>query len=535
MNASQRARTRKPVRNADFEMGSLGPKGPQRPAKRKLGPALEQATGATGATGASVASPLRAPVASHKKVTDKEREYQREYQRERYAQWSDGVASRKGHWSKHEDKLLLQGVKKYNARCWSRIAEGLPGRIGKQCRERWHNHLDPSIDRSPFTQAEQLWICTQVSELGQRWATIAKGMTGRTDNAIKNWYHHHLARVWENKAEDVQTWYSHQFTGAGSKGKFLGCPAQWRIQEERRLVQATVDFGTRAVGSWEKIAAAVATRTLSACKRHWFHMRNGYGTIHKVGFSQAMEEDEDYDDYDDYDDDDNDGDNAVRDFEQGLRAHACIDSVDARQAMLLADEKYDEGSDQDVWKSSVVFVVEDPWSMGGLNYASPPPRPYQHPNLMCTSSSAEMGTETTETTDAKTPKKKSKKQKKTGTEKAAAESPPPPLSQYPLSLEAVGALVGPSVAPPQAQELCANTATLMQMTPTMPATAQAAWALFQAEEVCGTIREQIEGRVARESIRQRQDQQQAQHQVHEYYNEVKRREEGEALAKSVFV
>ena len=527
MSASHGARTRKPVRNADFEMGSLGPKGSQRPAKRKLGPALEQATGATGA---NVASPVREPVASHKKMSDKGRGYPREYQRERYAQCSDGVAARKGHWSKSEDKLLVAGVQKYNARCWSQIAEGLPGRAGKQCRERWHNHLDPSIDRSPFTQAEELWICTQVGEHGQRWAFIAKDMPGRTDNSIKNWYHQHLARVWENKSEDVQTWYTHQSTGAGSKGKFLGCSAQWRVQEERRLVQATVDFGTRAVGSWEKIAAAVATRTLSACKRHWFHMRNGLGTIHQLGLLHAMDEDEDYDDeYDDeYDEyDEYDGDNAVRDFEQGLRAHACIDAVDGRLAMLLADETYDEGVDHDVWQSSVVFVVEGAWSMGGLNYASPPPRPYQPPSPTCTSSSAEMGTETTG------PKKAKKSNKKTkDTEKAAAaESPPPP--QCPLSLEAVGALVGPSVAPPQAQELCANTATPMQTT--TAATAQAVWALFQAEEVCGTIREQIEGCVARESIRQRQDQQQAQHQVHEYYNEVKRREEGEALAKSAFV
>lgn len=28
---------------------------------------------------------------------------------------------------------------------WSLIAQSLPGRIGKQCRERWINHLNPNI------------------------------------------------------------------------------------------------------------------------------------------------------------------------------------------------------------------------------------------------------------------------------------------------------------------------------------------------------------------------------------------------------
>ncbi|RYY81178.1 hypothetical protein EON63_15980, partial [archaeon] len=25
------------------------------------------------------------------------------------------------------------------------------GRIGKQCRERWHNHLNPDINKAPWT------------------------------------------------------------------------------------------------------------------------------------------------------------------------------------------------------------------------------------------------------------------------------------------------------------------------------------------------------------------------------------------------
>ena len=34
----------------------------------------------------------------------------------------------------------------------------LKGRSGKQCRERWHNHLDPNINKSPWTDKEELII-----------------------------------------------------------------------------------------------------------------------------------------------------------------------------------------------------------------------------------------------------------------------------------------------------------------------------------------------------------------------------------------
>ena len=37
---------------------------------------------------------------------------------------------------------------------WKVIASFLEGRNGKRCRERWHNHLDPSISKEPFTAEE---------------------------------------------------------------------------------------------------------------------------------------------------------------------------------------------------------------------------------------------------------------------------------------------------------------------------------------------------------------------------------------------
>ena len=39
---------------------------------------------------------------------------------------------------------------------WARIALVLPGRKGKQCRERWHNHLNPDINKDAWTNDEDL-------------------------------------------------------------------------------------------------------------------------------------------------------------------------------------------------------------------------------------------------------------------------------------------------------------------------------------------------------------------------------------------
>ena len=60
----------------------------------------------------------------------------------------------KGPWTEEEDQMVIDLVGRIGAKKWSQIAQQLPGRIGKQCRERWHNHLNPAINKTPWNIEE---------------------------------------------------------------------------------------------------------------------------------------------------------------------------------------------------------------------------------------------------------------------------------------------------------------------------------------------------------------------------------------------
>ncbi|KAI3699816.1 hypothetical protein L2E82_44372 [Cichorium intybus] len=89
-------------------------------------------------------------------------------------------------WSYEEDMLLVQLVQKHGAKNWARVAEKLPLRVGKQCRERWQNYLRPNIMKNAWSEEEDKLLISLHQQFGNKWADMARRMPGRTENNIKN-------------------------------------------------------------------------------------------------------------------------------------------------------------------------------------------------------------------------------------------------------------------------------------------------------------------------------------------------------------
>lgn len=101
---------------------------------------------------------------------------------------------RRGPWVQEEDNTLLQLVHEQGPNNWVRISQQMHFRSPKQCRERFHQNLKPSLNHTPISVEEGLLIERMVNEMGKRWAEIARRLGNRSDNAVKNWWNGNLNR-----------------------------------------------------------------------------------------------------------------------------------------------------------------------------------------------------------------------------------------------------------------------------------------------------------------------------------------------------
>ncbi|KAI0561562.1 Myb-like transcription factor [Gracilaria domingensis] len=120
---------------------------------------------------------------------------------------------RSASWTPEEDAKLRQLVNRYistppsitASNTWSRVAQQLPRRTGKQCRERYLNQLRPGIRREPWTYEEETILNQVHARLGNKWVAIAKHLPGRTDNCVKNHWNSMLRKRQRRQAALKQT------------------------------------------------------------------------------------------------------------------------------------------------------------------------------------------------------------------------------------------------------------------------------------------------------------------------------------------
>lgn len=77
------------------------------------------------------------------------------------------------------DLFFCRQIGLHGTGTWSLLALALPARTGKQCRDRWKNHLDPNINKlNPWTLEEDKLLANLHKQFKNRWVEIAKHLPG---------------------------------------------------------------------------------------------------------------------------------------------------------------------------------------------------------------------------------------------------------------------------------------------------------------------------------------------------------------------
>ena len=101
-------------------------------------------------------------------------------------------------WTKEENELLLNIVKKVGPRKWKEISRIIKTKTGKQCRDHYVNCLDPKINNSLWTEEEEKILLLKYEEIGPHWSKIQKYLPGRTNLMVKNYINNVLKRSGNN-------------------------------------------------------------------------------------------------------------------------------------------------------------------------------------------------------------------------------------------------------------------------------------------------------------------------------------------------
>lgn len=125
-----------------------------------------------------------------------------------------------------EDELILRLVVQYGDENWTEIARHVLNRSSRQCRERYRQHLDPSLKRGDWSDHEDVQLMRLFKRHGSNWNKISAEMGCRSRVSIRNRYFA-IRRIEsrqatdpteERKAKEIQTLYEELVRPAASEG-----------------------------------------------------------------------------------------------------------------------------------------------------------------------------------------------------------------------------------------------------------------------------------------------------------------------------
>lgn len=108
----------------------------------------------------------------------------------------------KNYWTNEEDLKLRQlATTEETDFSWSKVSMHFINRSAKQCRERWTEYLNPSLDHSDFSPEEDRIINSTQKEIGNAWRLIAEKLSPkvRSPSQVKTRWHYLNRQVAECK------------------------------------------------------------------------------------------------------------------------------------------------------------------------------------------------------------------------------------------------------------------------------------------------------------------------------------------------
>jgi ribosome recycling factor len=163
----------------------------------------------------------------------------------------DRVNGRTGKWTEDEDSKLKDAVQTLGDKNWGTIAAQVHSRTKKQCWDRWKDALDPSVDRAnaragKWTEDEDIKLKEAVQMRGDKdWVAISVLVPGRTQKQCNS--------RWKDILDP-------------SIGRANGRTGKWAEDEVAKLKHAVRTYGDK---NWKEVAALVPGRTKKQCCDRW--------------------------------------------------------------------------------------------------------------------------------------------------------------------------------------------------------------------------------------------------------------------------